>query len=217
MKKRTPFVIKSIIKFMAIALLVALAVFCVSCVKKDRIAISELSIEELEESLELCEYKGLELSLNGKSKEQVLIEYIMSNSHIKKYPAGTVDYYIDQQKKQFSYYAKMADMSYEDMLDTLGEDTFTMQAEARRLVKQDVILALIQRREGIELSEGDKSAYFDRYAELYAERYGYEPNYVREELSELVYESMLYDKTVEFLIINNSFVEDSAEGESAAE
>ena len=98
-------------------------------------------------------------------------------------------------------------MRYEEMLDELGEDNITMKSEARRLVKQDMILELIRKKEGITLSDAEKNDYFDMYVSRYAERYGYSESYVREELTDLVYESMLYDKTIEFLIINNTFKE----------
>ena len=62
-------------------------------------------------------------------------------------------------------------------------------------------------KEGITLTEDEKNTFFDRYVKKYAESYKYSEEYVRAELTELVYDSMLYDKTVEFLIIHNSFVE----------
>lgn len=133
--------------------------------------------------------------------------YLSANSTIKKYPAGTVEYYLLQLKKQYRYYADQAGMRYEEMLDELGEDNITMKSEARRLVKQDMILELIRKKEGITLSDAEKNDYFDMYVSRYAERYGYSESYVREELTDLVYESMLYDKTIEFLIINNTFKE----------
>ena len=99
-------------------------------------------------------------------------------------------------------------------IEEIDEDNFTMQAEAKRLVKKDLIFEAIRRREDITLTEEEKSKFFDKYVEKYAESYGYSEDYVREELSELVYESMLYDKTVEFLIINNSFIENETDTES---
>ena len=47
---------------------------------------------------------------------------------------------------------------------------------------------------------------FDRYANQYAESYGYEVDYVAEHLSHLVHDSMLYDKTMEYLILHNRFI-----------
>lgn len=216
MKKR------SLLKAICLALTFLLVVCCFffSCEKKKTVMISEMTLEELSDSIEVGEYKNLELQLEGKSKEAVLLYHLSATSRVKKYPEGTVDYYLSQLKKQYEYYAKQADIRYEALLDELGEDNFTMLAEARRLVKQDMIFELIRRTEDITLSESDKNAHFDRYVSIYSEKYGYEESYVREELSELVYESMLYDKTLEYLIINNAFIqaaEDGSESESGAE
>ncbi|MBO7302602.1 MAG: hypothetical protein J6U68_00270 [Clostridia bacterium] len=194
----------------AALLLCFLLTILTSCKKEEpveTVKISEMSNEELAESVVLCDYKELEIPLGEKSKQEAIVSYIDMHSAVKSYPAGTVDYYIGQLKTQYEYYAKEAGVSYEAMLDELGEDNFTMQAEAKRLVKSDLIFELIRRNEDITLSDEEKSEFFDKYVKKYAESYGYSEEHVREELSELVYESMLYDKTVEFLILNNTFIE----------
>lgn len=202
---------KTFKRSVAVALLFCfLLTLLFSCGKKEvleTVKISEMSQTELEESVVLCEYKDLEIALGDKSKQEAIISYIEMHSAVKNYPAGTVDYYVGQIKAQFEYYAAEADITYEAMLDELGEDNFTMQSEAKRLVKNDLIFELIRRKEGITLSNEEKDSFFDKYVKKYAESYGYSEEHVREELSELVYESMLYDKTVEFLIINNTFIE----------
>ena len=198
----------------AIAICVLLACIgslFVSCGKSAAVRISEMSTEELEECVGLCEYKNIEISVNGVSKHDALLSHIMVNSCVKKYPAGTVSYYVEQLKKQYRYYANEAGMRYEAMLDELGEDSVTMNKDARELVKKDLIFELIRRREDITLTETEKEKFFDRYVKKYAEYYKYSEEYVREELSELVYESMLYDKTMEFLILNNRFVEKTSD------
>ena len=196
----------------AICLLLAcIGSLLVSCGKSAAVRISEMSTEELEECVGLCEYKNIEISVNGVSKHDALLSHIMVNSCVKKYPAGTVSYYVEQLKKQYRYYANEAGMRYEAMLDELGEDSVTMNKDARALVKKDLIFELIRRREDITLTETEKEKFFDRYVKKYAEHYKYSEEYVREELSELVYESMLYDKTMEFLILNNRFVEKTSD------
>ena len=178
-----------------------------SCEKSDSLEVSNMSLEELEECVSVCDYKGLELSLGTQTKEEALVTYVYANSNIKKYPSGAVNYYAEQLKSQYRYYANQADMKYEEMLDKLGEDNVTINAEAKRLVKKDLIFELIRKKESIVLTDEEKVQFFDRYVAKYAEAYKYSEEYVRDELSELVYDSMLYDKTIEFLIINNSFVE----------
>ena len=181
------------------------------CGSSVNVKISEMSLEELEKCVLLCDYKDLKFTLDDESKEQVLISHIVANSSIRKYPKGTVKYYVEQRQKQYRYYAEQEGMKYEELLDKLGEDNITINAEAKRIVKKDMIFELIRKREGITLSDDEKSAFFDRYVKKYAEQYEFSEEYVREELSDFVYDSMLYDKTVEFLIIHNSFEQDSTE------
>ena len=194
-----------------VRLIIALLLFSMSiallsaCADSSNDKISEMTLEELEEIVSLGEYKDLELKLNSKTKEEALLSYIDANSSIKKYPSSIVDYYFEQLQDQYRYYAEQADMRYEAMLDKLGEDNVTMKADAKSLVKKDLIFELIRKKEGITLTDEEKNAFFDKYVKKYAESYKYSEEYVRAELSELVYDSMLYDKTVEFLIIHNSF------------
>ena len=54
--------------------------------------------------------------------------------------------------------------------------------------------------------ETEKEAHFDRYVDKFVSDWGYDRDRVTRELSELVYESMLYDKTTEYLIVNNEIV-----------
>lgn len=198
----------------AILLVASFATVFFACNKAPAVRVSEMTLDELRDCVTLGEYKNIELTLDGRSKESAIISHIMANSCVKKYPVGTVEYYLIQLKKQYRYYAEQAGMRYEAMLDELGEDNFTMRAEATRLVKQDMILEFIRKQEGITLTDSEKSTYFDRYVLRYAEKYGYDEGYVRNELSDLVYDSMLYDKTIEFLIINNTFKISDVENES---
>lgn len=209
MRKRVIFCVKVA---MAILLALVFALSSASCAKKERIKVSELPLETLEESLSVGAYKGLVIELNGKSKADAIVERIMADSDVKQYPEGATDYYAEQIKKQYKYYADEAGMTYEQMLNELGETDVTITQEAQGLVKKDMLFALIQAREGISISDGEKSLYFERYVSIYAERYGYTEEYVKAELSDLVYASMLYDKTVEFLIVNNTFSEQGSEG-----
>jgi hypothetical protein len=55
------------------------------------------------------------------------------------------------------------------------------------------------------LTEAEKASLFDRYASAFSEQYGYELSDVKESMVDLVYESMLYDKTMEYLIVHNTF------------
>ena len=197
---------KKIFKSFAIILLVLMMGVTIfsSCNKKNEVKISDMKIEELEEIVSLCKYKGVEFTLTDESKESAIISYLEKNSEVSEYPEGVISYYTNQLKTQYGYYADDVGMTYDELIYALDMD---IDAEAKRLAKQDLILELIRKKENITLSAEEKSEFLDRYVEKYAENYRYSEEYVREELLEIVYDSMLYDKTIEFLIINNSFSE----------
>ena len=198
-------IFKRVLSLVIIVLLFAVSFS--SCKKQENIKISEMTLEELEEHVSIGEYKNVEILCGELSKQEALLLYVDKNSTVKRYPESEVAYYVEQLQKQYRYYAEQAGMKYEAMLDELGEDNVTMNAEAKRLVKNDLVFELIRKKEGIKLTDEEKAQFFDRYVKKYAESYKYSEEYVRTELSELVYDSMLYDKTVEFLIINNNFTE----------
>ena len=200
-------IFKRVLSLVIIVLLFAVSFS--SCKKQENIKISEMTLEELEEHVSIGEYKNVEILCGELSKQEALLLYIDKNSTVKRYPKSKVAYYVEQLQKQYRYYAEQAGMKYEAMLDELGEDNVTMNAEAKRLVKNDLVFELIRKKEGIKLTDEEKAQFFDRYVKKYAESYKYSEEYVRTELSELVYDSMLYDKTVEFLIIHNSFLGDT--------
>jgi ABC-type multidrug transport system fused ATPase/permease subunit len=87
--------------------------------------------------------------------------------------------------------------------DGASEDE--IRAEAERMAVDDLLFELVKRTENISLSDNDKTEHFDRYVKKYVEDYGYDEEYVRKNLSSEVYDSMLYDKTTEFLIAYNYF------------
>ena len=55
------------------------------------------------------------------------------------------------------------------------------------------------------LTDEEKEVHFDRYVDKYVSDWGYDRDYVAKNLADLVYDSMLYDKTTEYLIVNNDF------------
>lgn len=91
-------------------------------------------------------------------------------------------------------------------MDKLGVSEESIRTEARDMVKGDLVYRYIVADAGIVLTEEEKATLFERYARQYAESYGYEVGYVTEKLSHLVYDSMLYDKTMEYLMLHNHFI-----------
>ena len=77
---------------------------------------------------------------------------------------------------------------------------------AERRFARYVLHALIK-AENITLTDADKQNNFERYVVKFVDDYGYGEEYVRENMSEQIYDTMLFDKTVERLITLNTFVD----------
>ena len=55
------------------------------------------------------------------------------------------------------------------------------------------------------LSSG-ATIFLDKYVEKYVTNYGYSEDYVRKNLIEEIYKSMIYDKMIEYLVLKNTFI-----------
>ena len=66
------------------------------------------------------------------------------------------------------------------------------------MVAADLAYRAVRDDADIALTDEDKTAHFGRYVDRYVSDWGYERDYVVENLSELVYDSMRYDKTTEY-------------------
>ena len=89
----------------------------------------------------------------------------------------------------------------------LGYTEESIVSEAKDLVFSDLIGIAIRADADISLTDDEKSRLFDKYAEKYAYDWGYNLAYVEESLKQEVFDLMLYDKTTEYLIKSNAFVE----------
>lgn len=198
--------LKRIMACLTVIVTLAFSLFACGEKKLER-NISKMSLEELEACMTVGEYKGVTLKLEGKDKESVINEYLMKESKLIKLPEGddSLEYYLTQLREEYNYHAEQAGISYEELLKELGLEDEDIVHEATELVEKDIIFAIIQKKENITLSDNDKEKHFDRYVEKYAERHEYSKEHVRENLKEEVYATMLYDKTMEFLILNNKF------------
>lgn len=198
--------LKRIMACLTVIVTLAFSLFACGEKKLER-NISKMSLEELEACMTVGEYKGVTLKLEGKDKESVINEYLMKESKLIKLPEGddSLEYYLTQLREEYNYHAEQAGISYEELLKELGLEDEDIVHEATELVEKDIIFAIIQKKENITVSDNDKEKHFDRYVEKYAERHEYSKEHVRENLKEEVYATMLYDKTMEFLILNNKF------------
>lgn len=193
----------------ALLLCLVLALFTFSCKggKEEQTAdpmdLQAMSTQELGRYAALGKYTGIKIKAIDQSKGEAVWRAVRNRANVAEYPEQQVNYYISQIEAQYKYYADQADMTYEEMLQEVGATEESIRAEAQEMAIDDVIYELVRRAENITLSEEEKESLFDKYVDKYVEDYGYTKSYVKKNMSELIYESMLYDKTTEFLIKNN--------------
>ena len=165
----------------------------------------EYDVENIGSYIKPFEYKGLTVTLaEGETAQGKLWAVISENVEIVSYPEAQVNYYAEQERAKYRYFASRDGIEYDKILEGLGVTEESIIATAKALVKDDLILEYIINDAGISLSEGEKQQYFDKYAEKYVEIYGYNKEYVSANMAEQIYDSMLYDKTMEFLVLNNT-------------
>jgi hypothetical protein len=164
---------------------------------------SAVSSQDLESYVLLGRYTGLDVKAGSLSKDEAVWKAVKEKATVRSYPEQQVLYYISQIEAQYKYYAEQADMSYDEMLREVGATEKTIRTQAESLAIDDVIYELVRRDANITLGESEKQSLFDKYVEKYVSDYGYTEQYVKENMSELIYDSMLYDKTTEYLIKNN--------------
>lgn len=193
-----------------------LATFCILCLVScaytggsseglQEVDILAMDLDALNEYIEIGEYKGMVITLGQSDRGAAVWNAVMENATVKSYPEKQVYYYMDQLRGQYKYYADQAGVSYEEMLENLGIDEGDILREAKELTKGDIIYAIVLKKENISLEEKEKEALFSKYVEKYVSEYGYTKEYVEENMADEIYGSMLYDKTTEFLIVNNIF------------
>lgn len=168
-----------------------------------------LELTELEKYLYIDEYKGLQITLGQRTKGEAVWQTLSERAEVKSYPEQHVYYYVEQLRAQYEYYAERAGISYEEILEQLGINEGDILREAKELTKGDILFAIVVKKEGITLSDTEKQTLFDKYVEKYVSEYGYTESYVKENMTDRIYDSMLYDKVTEFLIINNTVINEN--------
>lgn len=187
----------------------ALLLSAASCSKKDVSAHVAPSYDSLsvEEYVRLERYTELSVPLASEdaSKSDAVWAYLLSLAEILSYPQDAVDYYVVQGQEVYRHYAEEHEITYEEALSRHGVSEESIRNEALSLVKSDLLYRYIVTDAQISLSDAEKETHYDRYADRIATQYGYRRDYVDEELRDLVYDAMLYDKTMGYLILNNQF------------
>ena len=166
----------------------------------------------LSEYIALGEYKGLSVSIGGVVSEDmtndvVLWETIVNKAEIIKYPQDALFYYKEQTTRLYMSYADEGKMSYDELMTSLGKTSEDIENEAKEYVKSDLVRLAIIETEGLHLTDDEKARLFDKYAYKFEVTYGYTTEYVRENLTDEIYDAMQHDKMMEFLLLNNDVIQ----------
>ena len=161
---------------------------------------------ELDKYIKLGTYKDLVIDARGKSESTELWNAIIAKSEVIEYPADALSYYVGQTQKKYESIAKDANMTYDELIKALDLKESNFEKEAKDLIKKDLVMLAIIKAEGIELTDKEKKNLFDKYAQVYIDLYDYTYSYVEDNLADEIYDSMLYDKMMEYLIKENLFV-----------
>ncbi|MBO7310851.1 MAG: hypothetical protein J6U86_05600 [Clostridia bacterium] len=170
---------------------------------------------KVEDYVSFVEYEQLSISLDSAnaSKEEALWNAILENAVISSYPEDKVDYFFNQTKKAYMYIVNGNEEDYKLLLKNRGTDEIKMRDEAKELVKKDLVYYYIVRKENIVLTAEEKTQLFDKYVDEYVNAYRYNREYVIGNMTEFIYESMLYDKTMELLLEKNTFTVDTGKAD----
>lgn len=172
-------------------------------------ATTEKSYEDMDISAYVTgvSYKGVKYTLDSEelSKEQVLWDAMLRNAQVTAYPEDMVEYFFSQTKAAYMYLVDGDEEAYLMLLESRGTDESKMREEAREMVKKDLVFWYIVQAEGITVTEEEKQTHFDKYVDKFVSDYGYSRDYVKSDMADEIYESMLYDKTLEYLFSVNTF------------
>lgn len=165
---------------------------------------SEINAEDYVTSVS---YKDLKIELESEedSREEALWDAILATALIKEFPEDAINYYFEQTKLYYMHMVENDPENYELLLGSRDITEDDMKEDAKELVKKDLVYLYIVQKEEIVISDEEKQELFDRYVETYVVEYGYNIEYVQANMTEHIYESMLYDKTMELLVLSNTF------------
>ena len=142
----------------------------------------------------------------------------VENAQILDYPQEEVDSYVEQMTTYYQQYAETYGMEFADVLESMGmtEDTFNEQAlaYAQSMVGDELVLYAIVRAEDLSLSQSE----YDEGVAAYVEMFGAESQEQLEEYYtvDVLYESLLWDKTLQFLMDNAQVVDQLSQTDGTA-
>lgn len=208
---------KKTLRILALVLVILLlaSLSFLGCDKDDdkELSAPDYSALELSEYVRLGEYKNLTVDAKDKglSTDVALWDTVLSNAEIIKYPEDALSYYKNQAELRYKYHADEGNMSYDELLWSLGITEADIEKEAKEYVKSDLVKIAIIEAERLQLTDDEKTRLFDKYAYKFSTTYGYTDEYVRKNLVDEIYDAMQYDKMMEFLLLNNEVIENTEE------
>ena len=165
----------------------------------------EYDVANIEKYIKPFVYTGLTVYReNSETAAEALWAEVVASAEVISYPAEQLEYYVEQERAKYRYYASREDIAYDELLESLGVTEESILDTARGFVKDDLVLAYIVYKADISLTDAEKEAHTDKYAEKLSEVYGVDSAYIKNNMSEQVYDAMLYDKAMEYLLLNNT-------------
>ena len=140
------------------------------------------------------------------SKMQTMWEMVLENTETISLPEGQVMYYYTSERSYYEMYAEQYGMTYEDfMVQMVGASDEMLMEYIESIVKDELVFYSIVKAEGITVSDTDYAEGLARYAaqEGISEA-EFEEMYAKEAISE----SILWEKLIEYLASQNTFVEE---------
>ncbi len=165
----------------------------------------EYDAENISAYIEPFTYTGLTVEADDVEQGvKKLLEQITASAEIIEYPEAQVAYYTEQERAKYRYFSKRDGIEYEELLEALGVTEASMVQTAREYVKKDLVLEYIAKDANIFLTEAEKEAHADRYAERLVSVYGKDKEYIKANMQKQLYDTMESDKIMEYLRVNNT-------------
>lgn len=129
---------------------------------------------------------------------------ILEATQIKEYPKELIDDYVNSSKDELEGYAEMLQISFEELLQTyygisLEKYNEEILKEAQNYVKEKIVIAAIAEKEGFVITQEEYNQGVSSYAEAYGQTTSDFEEYYG---SEIIKESLLWNKIVDFVIEN---------------
>ena len=170
------------------------------------------SESDLSPYVRLGDYTGLTvIAKEGETRQDAIWRAVGEQAEVLAVPEGEIDYYYRSLTAQYRYYASLKDLSYEEILSSLGLSEDRLREEAITLATEDLIYYAVLRDSGVTLSpeETDETgALYASYVEMFSSApYSYSEEYVRTQMKKQILETMLHDKLSDFLLQHNTVSE----------